>query len=134
MSSRIKELDPLNPKFEPGRPVWVLLHKDHSHIYPNPDGGPAWSYQESEIKLIRQILIKDFELHDYSPIELSVAFPLVCNKQAELEKIWSAEIAKIRKIPDLPERRNHYRRFWLRHKVPHPLLFDDELKRLLRMN
>jgi hypothetical protein len=114
----ISDLNPTNPKFEPGRPVYVLLHSDHSHIYPSPDGGPAWSYSEDHLKLIQQIIRKDFAITAYHICLLSTAWPLLCNCQGELEQIWKATIARIRKCS-------------LRCNRPHPISLDAELKKLL---
>lgn len=127
----INDLNPTNPKFEPGRTVYVLLHEDKSHIYPNPDGGPAWSYGEQHLKLIQQIIKKDFNITAYHIVPLSVAWPLLCNCQGELENIWSRTISQMRKAKRVKERITIYRLFMLRTKRPHPLIHDAELKKLL---
>jgi hypothetical protein len=127
----ISDLNPTNPKFEPGRPVYVLLHSDHSHIYPSPDGGPAWSYSEDHLKLIQQIIRKDFAITAYHICLLSTAWPLLCNCQGELEQIWKATIARIRKMRSLQDRIYTYRQCSLRCNRPHPISLDAELKKLL---
>lgn len=129
--THLDAFNPSNPKFEPGRPVYVLLHEDKSHIYPNPDGGAAWSYNRNDIELIRKIIKEDFGITTYHVLPLSQAWPLLCNTQAELELLWRDTIVKLRKIKNLHERRNHYRNFFLRHKRPHPILHDATLKKLL---
>lgn len=127
----LQSLNPTNPTFEPGRPVYVLLHSDESHIYSNPDGGPSWSYERQQMELIRTILRKDFKNNDYHIVTLAVAWPRICNKQAELEEVWAKAIDKIRRIKGLADRRNYYRNFFHRHKLPHPISADAELKKLL---
>lgn len=127
----LANLNPTNPTFEPGRPVYVLLHEDKSHIYPNPDGGPAWSYDRKHLELILAIIKKDFGCTAYHILPLADAWPLLCNTQAELERIWSKTIKQIRATPRVRDRVNIYRSFMIRTKRPHPLLFDHELRSLL---
>ena len=127
----LADLNPTNPKFEPGRPVYVLLHEDKSHIYPNPDGGPAWSYNESHLKLIQTIIKKDFGITSYHICLLSVAWPLLCNTQGELEEIWKRTINQIRSAKRPHDRVTIYRDFFNRVRRPHPLTHDAELKKLL---
>ena len=127
----LRELDPTNPKFEPGRAVYVLLHEDESHIYPRPDGEPAWSYSKNELELTRKILIKDLGCRAYHVVPLHEAFIRVGNKQADLEKAWEKTINTIRKAKKITDRISIYRAFFHRTRLPHPLLFDKELKQLL---
>lgn len=127
----LQDINPTAPKFEPGRPVYVLLHEDKSHIYPNPDGGPAWSYDEAHLKLIQTIIRKDFGITAYHITPLSVAWPLLCNTQGELEQIWKKTITQIRAARRVHDRIVIYRTFMQRTKRPHPLIHDAELVKLL---
>lgn len=127
----LSDLNPASPTFEPGRPVFVLLHSDKSHIYPNPDGGPAWSYDEAHLRLIQSIIKKDFGITAYHIAPLSIAWPLLCNEQGELEQIWKNTIKQIRTARKVHDRIVIYRLFYLRTKRPHPLIYNDELKKLL---
>ena len=129
----LSDLNPTSPKFEPGRPVYVLLHEDKSHIYPNPDGGPAWSYDQSHMRLIQKIIQKDFNITAYHITTLSVAWPLLCNCQGELEEIWSRTIKQMREAKRIHDRVTIYRTFMLRVKRPHPINYDAELKKLLKI-
>lgn len=125
------QIDPT--KFEPGRPVWVLMHKDKTHFHCLPTGEVDWSYNKADMELREQILIKDFNNRNYGAIELSFAWPLFCNHQAELVKLWTPTINLIRKAKTVPERQAIYARFYKRHKVAHPLEADALLKRLLQL-
>lgn len=127
----MQALNPLNPRFEPGRPVYVLLHEDKSHIYSRPDGEPAWSYEKNSLELIRKILKHDFACTSYHVLPLSQAWPLLCNTQAELEKIWSRTIDQIRRAKRPHDRIVIYRTFMQRTNRPHPIAADAELKKLL---
>ena len=127
----LQDINPLAPKFEPGRPVYVLLHEDRSHIYPSPDGQPAWSYDESKLKITQAILRKEFGNFDYHVCLLSVAWPLLCNTQAELEKVWQKTITQIRAARKVHDRIVIYRNFMKRTRRPHPISVDGELKQLL---
>lgn len=118
-------------KFEPGRPVWVLMHKDKSHFHCLPDGNIDWSYNKADMELRERILIKDFGNTNYGVVELSWALPLFCNHQAELVTLWTPAINNIRKARSLKERFGIYQNFIKRHKQPHPLEADALLKRLL---
>lgn len=130
---KLNDLNPQSEKFEPGRTVWVLLHEDQTHIYPNPDGGPAWSYDKAQMDLIKKIMVKDLDLHDYHAVELHVAWPLLCNKQGELEEMWRKTIKQIRRAKSLHERVTIYRLFFNRRGQPHPIAYDEELRKLLRI-
>lgn len=127
----IQDLNPLQPKFEPGRPVYVLLHKDQSHIYPRPDGEAAWSYDQNQMLVTRKILATELHEYNYHVTTLAIAFPLICNRQAELEKLWRHTIETIKRIKTVQDRRIRYRRFFEKHKLPHPLIYDAVLKQLL---
>lgn len=129
----LEDFNPQNAKFEPGRTVWILLHEDRTHIYPRPDGEPAWSYNKSELKITKAVLCKDLGIFDYHICELSVAWPLLCNKQGELEEMWDHTMKKIRKAKTSKGRRDIYRLFYTRRREPHPIRFDAELKRLLKI-
>lgn len=120
-------------KFEPGRPVWVLMHKDTTHFHCLPTGEVDWSYNKSDMELREKILKKDFNNHNYGAIELSWAWPLFCNHQAELVKLWTPTINLIRRGRQLEERRAIYERFFKRHHAAHPLEADALLKRLLQL-
>ncbi len=121
-------------KFEPGRTVYVLLHLDESHILGRPDGEPAWSYSEEALKVTQKILERDLKNNNYRVTTLDIALPLIGNKQAELEKEWRVTIKAIRKEKNLNERVNIYRKKLKRSKKPHPILFDTELKQLLKID
>ena len=127
----LTDINPTNPRFEQGRTVYVLLHEDKSHIYPNPDGGPAWSYDKPHLELIRTIIRKDFGINSYHIIPLSQAWPLLCNTQAELEQIWKRTITQIRSAKRVHDRIVIYRNFMKRTQRPHPISVDGELKQLL---
>lgn len=118
-------------KFEPGRPVYVLFHKDQTHFHCLPHGEVDWDYDKAVMDLREQILRKDFGNFNYHCMELSVAWPLFCNTQAEIVKYWTPTINLIRKERDVMQRRAIYERFFNRKKVAHPLEADALLKRLL---
>jgi len=119
-------------KFEPGRPVYVLLHKDHTHFHCLPHGEVDWDYDKKVMDLREQILRKDFDNFDYNCIDLATAWPIFCNRQADLVKLWTPTINLIRKSRSIMERRAIYQRFFDRRKAAHPLEADALLKRLLR--
>ena len=127
----LDDLNPINQKFEPGRTVFVLLSKDHTHIYPNPDGMPAWSYDPNGLSVIHKILRTELGNHNYDIVELAIAFPLICNKQAELEKLWKQTLHRIQSLRSRTERIYTYRRFYQKHKQPHPISADALLRNLL---
>jgi DNA-directed RNA polymerase subunit H (RpoH/RPB5) len=47
--------------------------------------------------------------------------------------MWRHTIVQIRRAKSTAERRNIYRLFFNRRKQPHPILLDEELKHLLKI-
>lgn len=119
-------------KHTPGRTVWVLIHKDHTHVQSLPGGEPDWSYEKADMELREKILEKDFNNKNYYIIDAASAILLIANKQAELVKAWTPTINLIRKARQLQERRVIYQRFRKRTSLPHPIEADGLLKSLLR--
>jgi hypothetical protein len=119
-------------KFEPHRPVYVLLHISKTHVYCLPNGEADWAYSKADMHLREQILQKDFSIRDYFTVPLSTALVEIANVQAELETAWRPVIADIRRTKSLSDRFNLYKRALARYKA-HPLSADALLKRLLRL-
>lgn len=120
-------------KFEPGRPVYVLMHKDKTHLHCLPNGEVDWDYSKARMDLVEQILTKEFNNPNYISIELSVAWPHICNHQAELVTLWTPTINAIRKAKTLKARFELYQSFRQKTKTAHPLEADALLKRLLQL-
>lgn len=116
---------------DPKRPFYVLLHKDQSHLMSLPGGEPDWSFNYADMELRKKILQKDFKDNNYTIVTGREAAIRISNKQAELVRAWSPTINLIRKAPTLGDRRAIYKRFYLSHKLPHPIEADGMLKRLL---
>jgi hypothetical protein len=125
---KLKEKD----KLDTSVPVYVLINKDFCHFHSLPNGEINWDYNRANMELIEKILEKDFGNKSYIVMPLSEAFPLFCNKQAELVKIWTPAINLIRKEPNIDYRRRIYKSTINSNKVPHPLEADALLKRLLK--
>lgn len=127
---------PLKQKdtLDTSRPIYVLLHKDHSHFHSLPTGEINWDYSFHNMQLIEKILEKDFGNKSYILMPLSRAFPLFCNLQAELVKAWTPTINLIRKEPNIEYRRRIYSRYHNSKSppIPHPLEADALLKKLLK--
>tara|TARA_R110000868_G_scaffold81743_1_gene231155 strand:+ start:7867 stop:8250 length:384 start_codon:yes stop_codon:yes gene_type:complete len=121
-----------NTKFEPGRPLFVLLHKDRTHIQSLPNGEPDWSYNKADMELRQKILQKDFHNNNYEVVTADIALTHIANRQAELIIMWTPVINAIRKEPNLAYKRNLYTRFAKRTKLPHPVEADGLLKKELR--
>lgn len=119
-------------KLDPSRTAYVLLHIDESHIYARPDGEPAWSYDENQMKTVQKVA-EETGPCPYRPCELQRALVLVGNKQSEIEKSWLPTIEAMRKEKKLNERLNIYRKKLRRSNLPHPLLYDAELRKLLQL-
>ena len=123
----------LNLPLDPKRPAFVLLHEDQSHIYSRPDGEPEWSHSKRQLEITRKIAL-EIGPCPYHICDLKKALVLIGEKQTELEKAWLPTIKAIRKEKSLNERLNIYRKKLRYSKVPHPLLYDTELKQLLKIN
>lgn len=121
-----------SPKLEPGRPVYVLLHKNQTHVASLPDGTADWDYDKSNMELREQILRKDFNNPAYSVVTLVEALTRVSNKQAELEELWKPALHAIRKKKELTDAWGVYTSA-LRKLGPHPLRFDAYLRRRFRI-
>lgn len=119
-------------KFDPTQTVWVLIHKDHTHFHSLPNGEINWDYNKANMDLVDKILEKDFGNRNYIVMKLADAFPLFCNVQAELVKLWTPTINLIRKERDFHQRRAIYERFYNSKRVAHPIEADALLKRLLK--
>lgn len=117
-----------SPQLEPGRPVYVLLHRTETHIASLPDGSADWSYSRSDMELREKILNKDFNNHNYSVTIFVDALTRISNKQAQLEKDWEPAIVLIKKTKKLEEAWGYY---VSAHKKlgAHPLRFDSYLKK-----
>jgi len=123
---------PVNPeKFEPGRPVYVLLHKDHTHFHCLPTGEMDWDYDRSVMELREKILEQDFGNKKYGVMTLADALPLFSNRQAEIAVLWKPVIQLIQREKDMMQRRAIYERFYKSKKVAHPIEADELLKQLL---
>ena len=128
----MKAEDLIKTQLDPTRPVYVLIHKDRSHLYSKEKHEPLWSYETQPIELVRKILVKDFHNRNYSLTTLKEALPIIANRQAELVIEWTPAINKIRSTRSLEERFNLYKR--AKQKIgPHPIEADSILKRLLNL-
>lgn len=121
------------PQLEPGRTVYVLLHKDETHVASLPNGEADWSYNRADMQLREQILAKDFHNSSYGVVPLVEALTRISNKQAQLEKLWEKpikEIVRTRRLEDAWE-------LYAKAKKalgPHPLRFDQALRRKLKID
>jgi hypothetical protein len=121
-----------SPTLEPGRPVYVLMHKDQTHVASLPDGTADWSYNKSDMELRLKILTLDFSNNNYVLCTALQATTLISNKQAELEDLWEPVLKEIRKTPKLRPAWELYAKA-LKKLGPHPLRFDAYLKQKLRI-
>jgi len=112
-------------------PQYVLIHKDHTHVYPLPGGAPYHTKSKSAAELILKVAEKDLGQMDYYVCELKQALVHISMKQAQLEREWAPAIKQIRNAKDLDERFAVYKK--ARKMGPHPVLFDNELKFLLNI-
>jgi hypothetical protein len=116
-----------SPTLEPGRPVYVLLHKDETHVASLPDGSADWDYDRATMELRQKILEKDFNNFSYGVCPLVEALTRISNKQAQLEEEWKPAIILIKKTKKLEEAWGCY--VAAKKKIgPHPLRFDSYLK------
>lgn len=122
----------IKTKLEPGRPVYVLLHKDGSHMYAKEQYEVLWSYEQGPIDLVRKILIKDFNNRSYSLMTLKEALVIVGNTQAKLMTEWKPIIKLLRSTKKLEDRLAIYKR--ASKKGPHPLELDSMLRKLLAID
>lgn len=122
-----------SPQLEPGRAVFVLLHKDKTHVASLPDGTADWDYDPAVMKLRQKILEKDFGNRNYTVISLKAALVLIANKQAELEKLWSPVIKEIQRAKTLEDAWNIYVKAE-RRAGPHPMGYDAYLRKKLQID
>jgi hypothetical protein len=118
------------PFIDQSRTVYVLIHKDHTHVASLPDGSADWSYNRADMELREKILSKDFANRAYSTTTLPEAITLICNKQDELEQLWKPALKEIFSATSIQNAFAAYKR--ARRKIgPHPIRFDAQLKKKL---
>ena len=120
------------PTLEPGRPVYVLLHKSETHVASLPDGSANWDYDRSVMELQEKILNKDFNNKDYAITTVVDALTRISNKQAQLEELWKPALKEIRATKRLDEAWGIYVKAQ-KALGAHPLRFDAYLKQKLKI-
>ena len=120
-------------RFEPGRPVYVLMSHDKTHVYCLPNGEADWSYNRADMELRVKILNKDFSDFNYSVLPLSQAIIHITNHQAELEKAWTPIISQIKRARRLKDRWNVYHSALKRYGA-HPISQDALLRELCQID
>lgn len=121
-------------KLEPGRTVYVLLHKDKTHVASLPDGTADWSYNEPDMELRRKILVKDFNNLNYTTVTMGFALIEIANRQAELGILWGPVIIEMKKPRrSLEERFGLYKNAQSRLGA-HPIDQDSLLRKLLKID
>lgn len=117
---------------DPTRPIYVLLHKDHSHLYSKSPTEPVWSHEPAQVEITLKILEKDFKTKDYGVVTLAYALPLIANKQALLVEAWTPTINSMRKTKSLEGRFTLYKKA-AKKFGPHPIEADRLLRKLLNL-
>jgi hypothetical protein len=121
------------PQLEPGRSVFVLLHKDETHVASLPNGEADWSYNRADMQLREQILNKDFGNQNYGVVTLTEALTRISNKQGELMKQWTPALNAIKRTRKLEDAWELYAKA-RKALGAHPLEADPWLRKKLQID
>lgn len=118
---------------DPLRPVYVCIHKDHSHVLSLPNGHPFWTHNPLQAQVKIKILEKDFNDHNYSVVTLHEAVGLLAKKQTQLLEDWKPVVRQIQGTSKLKKKFQYYKQ--ARQKLgPHPIGLDQWLRDQLQID